>query len=480
MAEYGESISVRELDVLDCIVNGASNKEVAAELYISQNTVKVHLRNIYTKLGASSRTEAVTIALQQGIVTIPGTEPKAEETETEPEPEETTHTEYFGRLNTGFAETAIPPPSPEPEPTTETQPSRNWLLYGIIGIIVLILLVTAVYIGYQAINQSAPTNATALPPTPEPFTEEAIGQTHWFTSRPLTTPLADMAVASVGIDIYHIGGETEAGVTNLVSRFDTSDRTWREMTAKPTAVSDTSAAVLFGEIYVPGGRTADGNPTNIVEAYSPANNAWRPIASLPRPISSGLTLSDGSYLYVIGGWDGSDYLDDVYVYDASSDSWRPLTKLPTPLASAAGGVIAGELFILGGTDGQTALDSCSIYNVDEDAWQECPAMLSPRKNAGAAIILNKLYILGGDEAVGTGFSFAEFYDPSTQIWQVVNTPMLEDAATWKNLGVTNVETKIYALGGKMGETLSDGNYIYSPMIYQTFIPAASGGGEAQP
>ncbi|MCZ7673224.1 MAG: LuxR C-terminal-related transcriptional regulator [Chloroflexi bacterium] len=66
MAELGEPLSVRELDVLGCIVNGAANKDVAAELHISQNTVKVHLRNIYTKLGASSRTEAVTTALQQG------------------------------------------------------------------------------------------------------------------------------------------------------------------------------------------------------------------------------------------------------------------------------------------------------------------------------------------------------------------------------------------------------------------------------
>ena len=477
MAEFGETLSPRELDVLGCIVNGASNKEVAAELHISQNTVKVHLRNIYTKLGASSRTEAVTISVQQGIATIPGTEVKPEPVpiETASIPGETP------RTDTELAETAVSPPSLEPAP-----PTRNWLRYGMIGMVVLILLITAVYFGYQALNPTSPlsptTQPTAQPATqpPAPYTEEAIGQTHWLTSRPLTTPLADMAVASVGIDIYHIGGETEAGVTNLVNRFDTSDRTWHEMAEKPTAVSAASAAVLFGEIYVPGGRTENGEPTNIVEAYSPANNAWRPIANLPKPISNGLALSDGSYLYMIGGWDGSEYLDDVYVYDAGSNNWRPLTKLPTPLASATGGVIMGELFILGGTDGQEILATCSIYNVDENTWQECPAMLSPRNNAGAAIVFNKLYILGGDETVGTELPFGEFYDPTTQTWQVVNTPMLTETTTWTNLGVTNVEARIYALGGSMGETLSDGNFVYSPLFYQTFIPAASGGGDTQP
>jgi hypothetical protein len=103
-------------------------------------------------------------------------------------------------------------------------------------------------------------------------------------------------------------------------------------------------------------------------------------------------------------------------------------------------------------------------------------MLTSRSDAGAAIVLNKLYILGGDEAASGELPFGEFYDPGTQTWQVVNTPMLEDASSWANLGVTHVETKIYALGGTIGDALSAENYIYSPLVYQTFIPAASGGG----
>ena len=84
MAEKGEALSDRELEVLQCVIDGAGNKEIAATLVISENTVKVHLRNIYTKLDVNSRTEATTAALQQGLVTLEGI--TTENNDSEPEP----------------------------------------------------------------------------------------------------------------------------------------------------------------------------------------------------------------------------------------------------------------------------------------------------------------------------------------------------------------------------------------------------------
>ena len=62
MAEYGETLSERELEILQMVATGITNRQVAHHLSISVNTVKVHLRNIFTKLGAESRTEATMIA----------------------------------------------------------------------------------------------------------------------------------------------------------------------------------------------------------------------------------------------------------------------------------------------------------------------------------------------------------------------------------------------------------------------------------
>jgi DNA-binding NarL/FixJ family response regulator len=63
-----DRLTERELDVLRLVVAGRRNKEVAAELGISENTVKFHLRNILDKLHAQSRAEMVAMAVREGLL----------------------------------------------------------------------------------------------------------------------------------------------------------------------------------------------------------------------------------------------------------------------------------------------------------------------------------------------------------------------------------------------------------------------------
>lgn len=63
-----EALSERELEVLTRMTNGLSNGEIAAELNISINTVRHHVRNILAKLEVTNRTEAVHVAMQRGLV----------------------------------------------------------------------------------------------------------------------------------------------------------------------------------------------------------------------------------------------------------------------------------------------------------------------------------------------------------------------------------------------------------------------------
>jgi DNA-binding NarL/FixJ family response regulator len=65
-----EPLTPREMEVLQLLAQGLQNKEIAAELVISQRTVKFHVSSIMGKLGAGNRTEAVAIAAQQGLVEL--------------------------------------------------------------------------------------------------------------------------------------------------------------------------------------------------------------------------------------------------------------------------------------------------------------------------------------------------------------------------------------------------------------------------
>jgi DNA-binding NarL/FixJ family response regulator len=65
-----DELSARELDVLRLIAAGNANKEIAAQLSITEETVKSHVTRILSKLGANDRTHAVTIALKRGIIDI--------------------------------------------------------------------------------------------------------------------------------------------------------------------------------------------------------------------------------------------------------------------------------------------------------------------------------------------------------------------------------------------------------------------------
>lgn len=65
-----EKLSAREIEVLELVAKGASNKEISKSMSISVATVKTHLIHIYGKLGVDDRTAAVTTALEQRIITL--------------------------------------------------------------------------------------------------------------------------------------------------------------------------------------------------------------------------------------------------------------------------------------------------------------------------------------------------------------------------------------------------------------------------
>lgn len=72
LAEYfgDDALTEREVDVLRHVASGNRNRDIAEQLFISEETVKVHVKHIMEKLGASDRTQAVAIAVRRGIIQL--------------------------------------------------------------------------------------------------------------------------------------------------------------------------------------------------------------------------------------------------------------------------------------------------------------------------------------------------------------------------------------------------------------------------
>ena len=65
-----EQLTEREITVLSMVAGGNANKVIARELSLSEDTIKAHLRSIFSKLDVNDRTQAVTVALRRGIIAL--------------------------------------------------------------------------------------------------------------------------------------------------------------------------------------------------------------------------------------------------------------------------------------------------------------------------------------------------------------------------------------------------------------------------
>jgi DNA-binding NarL/FixJ family response regulator len=63
-------LSFREMEVLDCVAHGLSNKEIASELFVSEQTVKNHMTSVFKKMEVEDRVQALLFAVRHGWVTF--------------------------------------------------------------------------------------------------------------------------------------------------------------------------------------------------------------------------------------------------------------------------------------------------------------------------------------------------------------------------------------------------------------------------
>ncbi|CAG0934780.1 Response regulator protein VraR [Thermoflexales bacterium] len=451
-------LSERELEILKLLATGLSNKEIASQLFLSINTVKVHLRNIFAKLGVQSRTEATLIAIQRGYVTVPG--PAAANGEA------TSASEPIGAGD----QTPVATPdviAPAPLPAIEIEPAlpikRRLVLIGL-AVIALGLAVIAV-----------PRGAAQSESGCSPFIETcelqgpgaSVNQTDWQPAGQMSVARGRLAAAALDSRLVAIGGETASGITGLVEIWDANQQQWIIGQNKPTPVANVGAVVLNGQIIVPGGYTASGAPTASVEAYDVLSDVWTSLAALPAPRFAYALATDNDKVYLFGGWDGQGYANTTFIYDPKANRWTTGAPLPIGRGFAGAALLNDALYVVGGYADDHEFDRCDRYVPREDRWEACAPMSVARGGLSLVAIGGRLYAIGGG---WTGYlTFNERYDPSTDSWSVAPSPF---TGQWRGMGAAQIGNGIYTLGGWNGQYL---NVLerYSPFPFSIYVPATT-------
>jgi DNA-binding CsgD family transcriptional regulator len=440
MPSTNDELSERELEILRLVATGASNKEIAGRLFISANTVKVHLRNIFAKINVSSRTEAAMYAVSAGIV------PAADLAQEAPEAEEDS-----------IPALSIVSPEPLAVPVPDRQRFR-WL-WVITGIVIALLVVG---LSIYAVRQARAPQATLSVALDQPQ--------RWQALEPMPIARYGLAISVIETNLYAIAGMTPEGITSAVERYDVPSGVWTAVANKPTPVYEVGAVVIGGRIYVPGGRLASDKPTDVLEIYDPYQDTWSKGAPLPATLSAYAIAALEGKMYVIGGWDGQRYVASVYQYDPGGNEWKARTPMLTARGYAAAVTSGGKILVLGGFDGKSHLDASQVYQPSLDdgsqqPWSQAAPLPEKRSRLAAASIADAIYVVGGENDMPTGLSPLQ-YDLASNAWLQVEDPLSQP---WVEMGMAVIGTKLYGLGGQLSGVPSAQNFSYQA-IYTVVLP----------
>ncbi|MBS1251575.1 MAG: Transcriptional regulatory protein DesR [Anaerolineales bacterium] len=439
-ADTQNPLTERQIEVLELVAQGATNKEIGHALSISEHTVRKHLQNIFEKLDVSSRTEATTLAYQRGWVRLPSPEPAADAQTEEREAEADT------------LEATVPA-------GIRVDP-RVLAGAGLAGVAVI-----AVLVWLLVTRQLTPAIGGSGTPT--------VNLDRWTDTTSLSRPRTGLALTAFKGDLYAIAGETSEGPTGLAERLAPDDGEWRRLTDKPTPVRDVGAVVVGGEIYVPGGCVGDGSPIDSLEVYDPGTDTWSEKARMPKSVCAYAIAALEGDIYVFGGWDGGSYTQDAFTYDPDQDVWATVSPMPTARGYAGAAAIEGQIYVVGGYDGRQDLAVVEAYapsndQAGETSWIEHTPLPDGRAGAGVVTVQSKLFIIGGGWDAGRESAIQ--YDVRTDSWTLFPSPTAE---RWRNMGVTVLdtrsETRIYAVGG-----LEDDDYVATnreyTALYNVILP----------
>ena len=172
---------------------------------------------------------------------------------------------------------------------------------------------------------------------------------------------------------------------------------WRRAADAPAALTEVAAAALDDRIWVAGGLTGEGAGTTAVFVYEPADDAWSAGPDLPGPVHHSSLVSDGSSLWLVGGYAGSSFdapTANVWRLDASTEAWVAEAPLPEPRGAGAAAWDGARIVYAGGVgpDGVSG----AVFALEDGAWTQVARLATPREHLAATSDgEGSVFVLGG-------------------------------------------------------------------------------------
>lgn len=489
-------LSERELEVLRLVAAGSSNNEIAQELIISPNTVKVHIRNIYAKLGVLSRTEASMEALRRGLIVVPDRNGQADappalppEPADDPEPILAPDSGPEQALEVNAADSAeaiavaavvpdepaapvlisvepapaAPLPAPAPAPPAPDQNDRPatthvaiprqiaLLISGLLGVLVVGMLV----IGYFVVSNRTEPTAT---PTARPQIQDI-----WKPLAALPAPVQEAAGAFSFSDksLYVTGGTTPEGVSAATRRYDLALSQWQDRAAKPTPASSIGAAIIGGRLYAPGGYNASGAALDVLEIYDLATDRWSSGPAMPEARANYAIAAIEGSLYLFGGNDGTGPLDTTLIFEPDTQKWRSGPTMPLALQDATSAQDGSNQVVLSGGTTAAGAENLQTWGFSAGNWERLADLPQPRINAAAAFVSDQMFIVGGAATDQPSLVFQD------GVWS--ETRLATGYPLSGHILVSGEKRTMYAVGGWNGTTALAEVRSWAPLSYQ-YIP----------
>ncbi len=216
----------------------------------------------------------------------------------------------------------------------------------------------------------------------------------WETGPPLPMPLHHAAAATYRGEVVVLGGASDqlADASNKV--FALRGGNWVELPNLTHARAALAAAVVGDKLVVVGGQNAKQlvPQTEVFDGSS-----WKDVADMPTPREHLAAVSDGTYVYAIGGRFLSSDKNSAALerFDPPSGTWTKLVGMPTPRGSYGATYIDGRIVAVGGEEPAMVLNVVEMYDIADGKWSTLPPMPTARHAEVVATVGNTVYCIGG-------------------------------------------------------------------------------------